>query len=107
MTYLLFAVSIIQLAVLVYVLRDASRAREAAEARHADERAQLLDRIQAPSVAAAQSLTERAGAVDVSQPTYVSAFDDEQWQEYEAKRAQLESETSALVDEFLKDSPHE
>lgn len=75
--------NILSLALVVYLVRQ-----------HAAEREGLLNRIQAPHQAAAQSLTADAAPL---QPAHISPFDDEAVAEYEAERDRLMRETQELI----------
>lgn len=83
MIYALTLLNILSLALVVYLVRQ-----------HAEERSDLLNRIQAPQQTVAQSLTAAAGPL---QPVHISSFDDEAVAEYEEERGRLARETRELV----------
>lgn len=104
MTLILIATNLITLALLLAAVATARRDVRAERAR-GDEllRAarsredQLLNRIQAPSAASAQSMTEQVGPLE---PAHISAFDDGALAEYEQNRRKLEVDTRALIEEY-------
>jgi hypothetical protein len=94
MIYAAVAAHLLTLALLAYVMvtlrNDARAAREQA-AKREDA---LLNRIQAPQLAVAQSATEQAGPVE---PGHISAFDDVALAKFELERDRLFGDTEAFI----------
>ncbi len=85
-----FVIIVLAVVAVVACRRDVRTERDRAYAREDS----LLNRIQKPQLAAAQSLTEQAPP---QRPAYISAFDDEAAAQYEQERDRLMLETHALV----------